>query len=373
MTARSLLVTDSAIWTAETEYALAVAGAEKASGFDVTVAAPRASAAAEAAGGSFRLAELPGASPSRSPADFVADLRFLSRLVREGGFDLIHTARQTSHVMAALVPRRRAPLVHLRGSAKMPARHTANRYLYQRRTDLVIVSSFRIREALLERLRIPQDRVQRILAPVDIGRFGKTPPDDTPRPQLGIPAGAPLVVNVARLAPVKGQEVLLEAMARVLAVFPGAFLVVVGEPWSGEPARLLAKARGLGIGESVIFTGSRDDVPRFLAAASVCVSSSLGSEENSRSVGEYMAAGRPVVASSVGVIPELVTDGVTGRLVPPGDPGPLGAAILEILGDPPAARAMGREGRRMAGELFSHEAFAAKLAQVLSALGVGLG
>ena len=75
---RSLVVTDSLIWTAETEYALSVARAESDSAWDVTLAAPRESAACEAAGADIRSLELPGRDPGRSPSDLLADIRFLS-------------------------------------------------------------------------------------------------------------------------------------------------------------------------------------------------------------------------------------------------------------------------------------------------------
>jgi hypothetical protein len=174
-------------------------------------------------------------------------------------------------------------------------------------------------------------------------------------------------MNVARLAPVKGHEVLVRAMARVVAERPRAVLVLVGEPWSGQPEGLRSLAERLGIGASVLFAGRREDVPALLALADVCVSSSVGSEENSRAVGEYMAAGRAVVATSVGVVPELVEHGVSGLLAPPGDEAALASSLLAVLSDRALAGRMGADGRRLTEERFSTGAFSAGLAAVLDA------
>jgi len=361
---RSLIITDARIWTAETEYAAAVAGAEARMGIEVAVAAPKGSALLGAAASASCSFGLPGAEPSRSPADFLADVRFLSDLARGSRFDVVHSSRSTAHLLAALAVGRRAPLVHLRGSASVPKGHAVNRFMYRRLTRSVVVSSSRVKSWVVERLRMPADRVHRIFVPVDTDAFSPRAPDPGLSGELGIGGGGPLVVNVARLAPVKGHEVLIDAFARVAAGRPGAVLVLVGEAWSGQPEGLRRRAADLGIEPSVVFAGRRTDVARFLAAAAVCVSSSLGSEENSRAVSEYMASARPVVATRVGVVPELV-GGEAGLLVDPGDPDGLAAAIERILSDPDGARRMSERARKRAVELLSRTAFAEQLEGVL--------
>lgn len=366
----SLLVTHSSRWNGETEYAFGVIQAELEMGMEVTVVAPRACALARKTVGSVRLLELPGPDPSSSPLDFFRDLRWLSRLVEESGFDLLHACRATGHLLTALAGRHRAPLLHLRGGAKKPYGHPGNRLLYRKLTAGVIVSSKRVENWVTGGLKVPPGRVHRILSPVDTNRFRPGPPDLSLREELGIPRESPLVLKVARLAPIKGHPVLLEAMAEVRRRVPGAVLVLVGTPWEGQAESLRARARALGMAEAVILTGKRKDIARFLSVASVCVSSSLGSEENSRAVSEYMAAGVPVAATAVGVIPELVVDGVTGFLVPPGDPAGLGKAIASLLENPGRLERMGAAGRARAREEFSRQAFARRLSAVLDTLGI---
>jgi len=365
---RSLVVTDSRIWTAETEYAVSVARAEARAGAAVTFASPGARFAAELPG--IRTLDLPGEVPSKSPRDFAAGSRWLAALARRERFDVVHSARATAHLMAALSLHGGAPIVHLRGTASPPRAHPANRFLYRRLTAAVVASSSSVRRAVIERLGMPPERVHRLFAPVDADEFRPVARDGALAASLGVPAGAQVVMNVARLAPVKGHDVLVRAMARVVAERPTALLVLVGEPWSGQPEGLRALAAGLGIGSSVLFAGRRADVPGLLALADACVSSSVGSEENSRAVSEYMAAGRPVVATSVGVVPELVEHGASGFLVPPGDDEALAASLLAVLSDEALAAGMGAEGRRLAEERFSTRAFSSGLAAALEASGV---
>ncbi|MEA1927867.1 MAG: glycosyltransferase family 4 protein [Candidatus Auribacterota bacterium] len=361
---KSLLVTHSRRWNGETEYAAGLIRAEAAMGMDVTVVAPGESTFAQEISPWARVLVPPGRNPSRSLLGFIRNVSWLSGMIDTGEFDVVHSSRSTAHLIVALAVRKRVPFLHLRGGAKRPYGHYGNRILYRWLTDGVIVSSGRVEGWVRRKLKVRPERIHRILSPVNVEKFKPSPPDSGLFSELGVPADAPVILNIARLAPVKGHPILLEAMAAVNQEFPRARLVLVGNPWEGQPEQLKERARELGIGDLVIFTGRRADVTRFLSCATVCVSSSIGSEENSRAVGEYMASGRPVVAGAVGVIPELVVDGKTGFLVPHGDAAALAGGLLKILRDPDQARVMGEEGRKRAVELFSEEAFGESLSRV---------
>jgi len=366
---RALLITDSTVWTAESEYAAAVARAERGTGFEVVVVAPSGSPVFEAVGDA-KTVELPGRVPGRSPADFIVDQRTVSNLVRSMRFDVVQSSRSAAHAVLASAVGRRAPVVHLRGTAQRPSTHILNRFLYRRLTDAVIVSSERIRSWVVDDLGVPSARVKRVLAPVDAARFAAGQGVGEARRTLGWPLEAPVVVDVGRLAPIKGQRILLEAMAEVLKRFPGARLVLVGEPWRGQRESLESLATELGIAGSVVFAGRQDDVGPFIAGASVCVSSSVGSEENSRVISEYLAAGRPVVATAVGVVPELIREGETGWLLSPNDPSALASGIAAALSDPAEATRRADNGRRFALAELSYEAFDHGICEVLSSVGV---
>ena len=184
---------------------------------------------------------------------------------------------------------------------------------------------------------------------VDLERYDQQEPCCTLREEYGLPAEGPIVGVVARLEAEKGHPTLIDAWPLVLAEFPDATLLVVGEG-SRRPA-LEAQAAELGIARSVVFTGRRDDVPGVTAALDVAVLPSYR-EAQGLTILEAMALSRPVVASNVGGIPEMIEDGRTGLLVPPHDPGALAAAVTRLLRDHPLADSLGRAGHDMVHERF---------------------
>jgi glycosyltransferase involved in cell wall biosynthesis len=157
------------------------------------------------------------------------------------------------------------------------------------------------------------------------------------------------VVMVGRLVPAKGVDHLLRATAVVARSRPGFRLEVAGDG-EARPG-LEALTRELGLTDHVRFHGTVRDVPGLLARASAVVLPSL-SEGISLTLLEAMARGLPVVATRVGGNPEVVEDGVTGRLVAPADSDELAAALLELGTNTDRARAMGRAGRERVERLF---------------------
>jgi glycosyltransferase involved in cell wall biosynthesis len=176
------------------------------------------------------------------------------------------------------------------------------------------------------------------------------------RAAFGLPAdeSRPCVTIVANLRhPVKDHPTFLRAARRVAAAVPEAAFVVAGEGELTGAMRELAE--GLGVGPQTFFTGRCNDVADLLYASDVCVLSSRA-EGFSNSILEYMAAGRPVVATDVGGAREAVVHGETGFVVPAGDDEALAAHLVRLLEQPAEARAMGEAGRRRVLEKFSCEA-----------------
>jgi glycosyltransferase involved in cell wall biosynthesis len=185
-------------------------------------------------------------------------------------------------------------------------------------------------------------------------------PDDLGTPQDGwwlrrefnLPGDAPIVGVVGRLTPQKGHDILLRAFARTLVVHPAACLLVVGDGETRPGLQTLA--RDLGIGDRVIFTGYREDAPQMMGGFNIVAVPSLW-EGFGLVLLEAMAMSRPVVASRVSSIPEIVLDGQTGLLVPPADAAALAEAMAKLLGDPILALEMGRRGRERLLSDFSAE------------------
>lgn len=172
---------------------------------------------------------------------------------------------------------------------------------------------------------------------------------------LGLREESAVIGTVCRLVePKKGLAVLLQAAARLKeqAVAPGFQLLIVGE----GPAYVSLRDRceRLGLTPWVVFAGMRRDVAGLLPLLDIFVLPSLY-EGFGIAILEAMAAGRPVVATAVGGIPEVVVHGETGLLVPPGDPVALADALHELLAHPERARALGARGRERAREKFRIE------------------
>lgn len=187
----------------------------------------------------------------------------------------------------------------------------------------------------------------------------------TARAELGVADDVFLVGCFSRLHPWKGQTVLLDAIARMPSVHA---LIVGGALFSGEApyeAELRARAALPSYAGRVHMLGARDDVPRLLAACDVVVHASVLAEPFGRVLVEAMLAGRPVVATRAGGVPEVVTDGETGVLVPPGDARALTEALDALRRDPARVRQLARQGAEHARTRFSREAMLSGVRRVL--------
>ena len=187
---------------------------------------------------------------------------------------------------------------------------------------------------------------------VDMDRYNHQDACCTLREDYGMPPDAQIVGVVARLEPEKGHPTLLEAWPRVLRSVPCAYLLVVGEGSRREA--LEEQAAALGIAGNVVFTGRREDVPAVTAALDVAVLPSYR-EAQGLTILEAMALSRPVVASNVGGIPEMIEDGRTGLLVAPRDPVALGDAIVRLLTDHAYADLLARGGHDLVHRKFCVE------------------
>ncbi|HEX7544678.1 MAG TPA: glycosyltransferase [Candidatus Limnocylindrales bacterium] len=187
---------------------------------------------------------------------------------------------------------------------------------------------------------------------VDLQRYNHQQPCCTLHEEYLIPADAQIVGVVARLEAEKGHRTLLEAWPLVLAEVPSARLLIIGE--GSERDSLEAQVASLGIEDRVVFTGRREDVPAVTAALDVAVLPSYR-EAQGLSVLEAMALGRPVIASRVGGIPEMIEDGVSGLLVEPHDCDALAAGIVRLLTDHPLADMIAHRGHELVHDRFCIE------------------
>jgi glycosyltransferase involved in cell wall biosynthesis/peptidoglycan/xylan/chitin deacetylase (PgdA/CDA1 family) len=222
--------------------------------------------------------------------------------------------------------------------------------------DRVLVNAGSIRDWLIEQ-GLKAEQITVIRNGIDLSRYPIDPPPNGVRKELGIPESAPIIMLMARINPKKGIDDFIKAAALVLNKHPEAYFLVVGASLKSTDGviseeteyrdTLLRLAESLKISDHVIFTGLRDDTPDLLAETTISVLPSL-SEGLSNTLLESMAAGVPTIATDVGGNPELVKDGINGRLVPVQAPDRLASAINDLLADPDLLRKLGAQARIMA-------------------------
>jgi glycosyltransferase involved in cell wall biosynthesis len=210
----------------------------------------------------------------------------------------------------------------------------------------------------------PASKIVEIPLGLDLDQFRDLPARDDAVGALGLPPDRRYVAIVARLVPIKDVPTFVRALARVTEARPDVCGLVVGD--GPERGTVEGIARNLGLGDRCHFLGWRSDLTNVYAASDVVALSSLN-EGSPVSVIEAMAAGRPVVATAVGGVPDVVGD-AAGILVPPGDHSGLADAILALLADPDRRAELGRKGRDIALRRFGSERLVADIDRLYMAL-----
>lgn len=283
-----------------------------------------------------------------------AACRIRSR-IKKSNYDIIHSHTSHAHTLAfaasagvrvkRLVTRRvdfsifRHSFLHLSG--------IKYRYL----ADFYVAISQKIKDVLIND-GIAADRISVIHSGINPERFTRADANHL-FSEFDIKPDEKVVINVAHLAGHKGQEYLVRAVSRVLAKIPKVRFFIIGK---GElMAELKALATSQGINQNIVLTGFRNDVGAFYNIADLFVMSSV-QEGLGTAVLDALALGKPVVATKSGGIPEIIRDGVNGRLVEPADPAALADGIVDLLSHADRAKQMGARGKKEVIEKFSLDA-----------------
>lgn len=256
---------------------------------------------------------------------------------------VLHSHKHGSNASAAVLARLAGTPVfiaheHTWSFEGNPLRCLIDRRLIAPRAGAMVAVSREDRRKMIEVERIPEDKT--VFIPNGIN------PDQRPtgrdiRAELGIAPGDPVIGTVCVLRPQKALEVLIEATRALADRHPRIKLLIAGE--GPERPALEAQIEELGLTKVVHLLGRRTDVPDLLAAFDVAVCSS-DFEGSPLSIMEYMEAALPVVSTSVGGVPDLISDRKNGFLVPPRAPGQLADAVSRLIDDPSMASAMGELG-----------------------------
>src|SRR6185312_7523386 len=284
----------------------------------------------------------------------------IAALAKRNGVRLLHA----TGVKGTLAARTAARLIGARTLLHMhdlndPGALSTLQRLVAQPTDAAVCVSQAVWELAVKRYHVAFERVRvaRNGIPLEALRSAGAGEHSRVRAELGIEAGRPVLAIIGRLHPVKGHRALLGMLPAIVRSCPEALLLVIGD--GPERGNCEALTRTLGLSRHVRFLGRRSDVPRLLSAIDLVLMPSQ-SEGLGLAAIEALAAARPVIAFAAGGLPEVVTDGLNGRLVPPGDGQAFANAVIETLRDPGRRFSYAR-GAASSAQRFSVEAHVRRL------------
>jgi len=297
----------------------------------------------------------------------------LSRIINGAEMDIVHTdySRDLFTLVPALKMARPTPLVlHKHVGTKNPKNLPVHPWLYNRVDCAIGISEVIVRN-LVETHPLRPDQVRLIHHGIDMTRFRPDPVRrQALREELGVGDGGLLVGIVGRLQRHKGHLEFLEVAQRVLPRFPGARFVIVGEATRGEDEEaneVVDVLEAAGLGDRLILTGYRDDVPDLLGAMDLFLFPTHA-EAFGLVIVEAMAMGVPVVSSDCDGVPDIVVEGETGFLVDPTDVPALATAVEDLLASADKRAAFGAAGRERALRMFSLDKMCEELEELYEEL-----
>jgi glycosyltransferase involved in cell wall biosynthesis len=294
----------------------------------------------------------------------------LDEVLRKSHFDILHAHLPHGEVYGEIAmrafPSRR--FVVSRHNDDRFRRWLPLRWVFAaslQRADRIVAISQSLRRFLIEVEKAPGDKIEVIPYGLDVESFSRDIHPGAFRAEIGAREN-PLVGFIGRLTGQKGVDILLRAFALVERRHPAVKLILAGDGPDRQALMRLTKSLGL---QRVMFLGWRDDAVDILADLDLLVVPSRWEGFGLVAL-EAMAMGKPVVASNVSALPEIVIPGQTGQLVSPGDAGELAEAILAILSNPTRAAEMGRAGRGRVRKEFPVERMAQRTADLYHSLGI---
>ena len=275
----------------------------------------------------------------------------LARLIRAERIEVVHCQKGRARSLALLAGLFvKIPVLVLNRGVSFPLDRWNRLGYTTSRVTAVIAVCESIKRRLVE-AGVPTAKIEVIYSGTDLARFHPEVDGSGIRRELGLRPEHALVTQVG-VRSWRGNDDVLEAMTRVHRTAPHARLLFVGAP----PPRIKSlgdKARQRGVGDVVFALGHRHDIPAILAGSDLVVDASYAGLGLTGSLREALAVETPVIGTRLEGIPELITDGETGLLVPPRNPDALAQAILRVMENPSRAKAMARAGRKRVEAAFS--------------------
>lgn len=290
-------------------------------------------------------------------ASFVRQVRLCAKYLKENKIDIVHTHDFYTNVFGMAAATLAGVKARVASKRETEGMRTGSQEFVEKlafgRSQAIVANSAAVLRHLVER-GIASDKINVVYNGLDLSRFETLAALD--KKKYGLPTGESIrfITLVANLRhSVKNIPMFLRVAKRVSEILPGTNFVVAGE--GGLHAELSGVAEELGIGNSVHFIGRCDDVPALLSASYACVLTSTA-EGFSNSILEYMAAGKPVVATNVGGANEAIVENETGFLVESDDDETMSGRLIELLHNEERARLFGKNGEGIIAGRFSLDA-----------------
>ena len=300
------------------------------------------------------------------------DLLRLIRLIKKEKVDIVHTHLQNADLWAGFAARL-CGIKHISTFHGTYYKKAPLEFLKQRLRvilpDNIIAVSHAIAKYCTEQLKAKEEKIIVIYNGVDFDRFQVSGETNLKRREMGIPVNATVLGSFGRLEIEKGYYYFIEAVSHLKANYPktnsNLIVLIVGE--GSLRQKLMQKAVELGVKDEVKFLGERSDVPQLLQITDIVVIPSL-SEGLSIVALEAMAAGKPLIATNVGGMPELITSGSDGLLVSPCDASALSCAILTLMENKDLAYRLASAAKEKLAKNFSEESMLTKIMQAYEEL-----
>ena len=317
------------------------------------------------------------------PVDFVPvpRLRNLSSLprllfyLRKEKPDIVHTQLEFSATLGCLATRLLGipnvstfHVIHDPGTVKLTRwRYKFMWASYRYFANLILAVSDSVRNNIIEAGKIPPSKVFTLHNGIELERFSEISPDiaNVSKKDFGIPENSIVLITVAVLRPPKGIQYILEAIPQILEEIPNAYYLIVGD---GEHRNTLEeKAETLKISGHIRFAGYRSDIPELLALSDIFILPTLNDAFPTVLI-EAMAAGKPVIASKIGGVPEIVQETINGILLPPGNPDAIRDACIRLIQDKELSERFAKASVKIANEKFGIMGQVKKLEQLYTDL-----
>jgi glycosyltransferase involved in cell wall biosynthesis len=291
---------------------------------------------------------------SKNPFMLLRSFIKIKNIIHDYKLGILNAHRPEDHFFGALLRRKNyLPLIRTIGDVREPKINPVNKWLHLYLTDFFIFSSFANQRRYQNVWPIPNEKCAVIYAPVDTNYFKPRNTLTEIRKKLGISIDKIVFGLVARLSPVKDHITFLKSAALILKKYGNAEFIVSGKAVEITHKDLVEKSRELGIKQNIHILDEMTDVRDIIDSIDIGVVCSKGSEAICRIAAEFLAMSKPIILTQINVLPEMITNGIEGFLVPPESPSQLANKMELFLVNSKLQNKMGVNARLTAEIKFS--------------------